>query len=208
MAQVNLSNNDDINGVLCGFRWDTLNLTYSFPTAFATGVGEYTTYETITGFEQFSVGQQAAVNRIVANVNAFSLLNITPGGVGADIRFAEATTIDYSTAAGVVSHVPGGANNSAEATTPGATINARTGDCWFNHVSYNADPADFDVAPGTYGYTAGLMHEFGHALGLESRPRNAQRPWRHLSRAAGRSRFSRIFGHDISWLFGRARDRG
>ena len=140
MAQVNLSNNPDIDGVLWRISGGyAVNLTYSFPA----GTDEYSTYAPngIVGFEAFSTNQRAAINVMVANVNSVCNLTLAPAAAGsvADIRFAEATTVDYSTDTTDVPHIPGFPNNSAEASMPGATISARTGDCWFNRTNYNGD---------------------------------------------------------------------
>ena len=74
-SAINLTNNQDIDGILWGWSWgDTrpvaLNLTYSFPTTTI----EYTDngYVQIDNFTPFTAAQQAAVTSILANVASFS----------------------------------------------------------------------------------------------------------------------------------------
>ncbi|HXH24459.1 MAG TPA: M10 family metallopeptidase, partial [Vicinamibacterales bacterium] len=158
MAEVNLSGNTDIDGILWGYRIDGTNLTYSFPT----GTGDYTDYAEIKGFEAFNADQQAAVTRILAQVSGVCGLSFTLATTGrATLRFAEAKEIDYTDAEGGL-HKPGDPNDSAEANPPDPDFAAHIrGDCWFNRTNYN------DPDPGDFAFAAGVMHEIGHALGLK-----------------------------------------
>ena len=74
--------NPDIDGLLYGWKWDTNNITYSFPTS----TDEYTYnfnplydwtgdmgYEEIDGFQAFNGTQQSAVKAILnKNISSFA----------------------------------------------------------------------------------------------------------------------------------------
>jgi serralysin len=166
-TQLALSGIQDIDGVLWGgWRWagtptTITNLTYSFPTS----ANEYTLngYASVTGFEAFSAIQQAATTRAIEMVDSVCGLNITltttPGT--ANLRFAEATLIDYNDGFGP--HGPGGSNVSAEANPPDDTSFApyTQGDAWFTHGNYE------NPGIGDYEATAGILHELGHNVGLK-----------------------------------------
>ncbi len=158
-TEVELANNREIDGILWGHRWANPNLTYSFPSS----IGEYAGYEGITGFGSFSNFQSAPIAAIIANFNAVCGLNITyTSGTGANLRFAEATVVDYSDAEGEAPHRPGTPNVTAEANPPDP-FNIYThafGDMWFNPGLYESPVV------GDFAYAAGLMHEIGHAVGL------------------------------------------
>jgi hypothetical protein len=155
--EVNLTANDDVNGLLWGWKWDHRALTYSFPTS----SDEYTHngYRSVTGFEALNAGQQSAYAGIIANFGGVCGLKFTATTAeNADIRFAEASQIDYSDGQG--SHVPGG--GTAEGNPPDprrATVG--WGDSWFTHATYD------NPTYGSFAYAAGLMHELGHSLGLK-----------------------------------------
>ena len=155
MSYVNPTGNRDIDGILWGVKWDNSNLTYSFPTSSAV----YTGYAAINNFEAFNAQQQVEMVKIIGFVTSFCNLNITAGGNDATFRFAEADTIDYGgNNPGL--HTPG--NNSAEGNPPDPALNDyQLGHCWFNRTAYDAP------TQGSFAFTAGLMHELGHALGLK-----------------------------------------
>ncbi|MDB5522484.1 MAG: hypothetical protein JWM58_247 [Rhizobium sp.] len=155
--QVDLAPTDDINGLLWGWKWDHKDLSYSFPTSSV----EYTQngYKEVNGFEALSAGQQTAYAGIIANFDGICGLNFTETAAeNADIRFAEADSINYSD--GKATHVPGG--GTAEGNPPDprrATVG--WGDVWFTHGNYETPTY------GSFAYAAGLMHELGHSLGLK-----------------------------------------
>src|SRR5262245_58176271 len=96
VSVVNASGNQDIDGVLWGWKWDSTNITYSFPT----GTAEYTGYTAINGFQAFNAAQQTAVRNILANVSSFTNLTFTETtAAGALFRYAEADSINYGDSA-------------------------------------------------------------------------------------------------------------
>jgi peptidase M10/serralysin-like protein len=164
---VNRSGNQDIDGILWGWRWDDNNFTYSFPTA----IGNYGGYAAINGFEAFNSAQQAAVTRILANLSSFANVTFTQvgGSTAAELRYAEANSVNYTNSSTVAGHWGLHTIGSAEANPPElayagnpplSAIYAQ-GDSWYNHTSYNTPGL------GSYAYAAGLMHETGHNLGLK-----------------------------------------
>ena len=159
LPEVQLTDTDDINGLLWGWKWEHKNLTYSFPTSST----EYTHngYQSVVNFEALNAGQQTAYAGIIANFGAVCGLNFTATAAeNADIRFGEADKIDYSDGKGL--HAPAGASNTAEGNPPDPRrAIVGMGDVWFNHVNYN------DPTYGSFAYAAGLMHELGHSLGLK-----------------------------------------
>jgi serralysin len=154
VSAVNPSGNQDIDGILWGYKWDTADLTYSFPF----GTLSYG-YDAINGFELFNTAQRAAVHQVMANTAAVCGLTLTYTTADfSNFRFAEADSLDY------------GAPNDGLHTIPTAEANPPDpdsfpliahGDCWFNRADYNNPVA------GNFAYAAGIMHELGHALGLK-----------------------------------------
>lgn len=157
-------NNNDINGILWGYKWDLSNITYSFPT----GTAEYTGYEEINGFATF--GAQAAVRAILADISSFCNLTFTETTApGAILRYGQATSVNYTDDSEVATKTGLHAIGTAEGNPPERGFNDvapfaplyAQGDMWFSPTNYDS----FDL--GTYGYSAGIMHETGHALGLK-----------------------------------------
>lgn len=153
MSAVGPSGNQDIDGILWGYKWDATNLTYSMPTITA----EYG-YTQINGFEAMNAAQITAIHRIMANYDSVCSLSFTyTTAAGAYIRFAEASSIDRGSLDTL--HTIG----TAEGTPPDPdNFNSSSwGDTWYNHTSYN------NPSVGSFAYAAGFMHEVGHALGLK-----------------------------------------
>jgi serralysin len=153
------SGDASIDGVLWGYKWDFPNLTYQFPTT----INVYQGYNAVVGFEAFNANQQKATERALKLADGYCGLVITketnPNAV-ANLRFAEATQMDYNDGRGLVN--PGGSNQSAEANPPDPTIVAHAqGDSWFNKTSYNNPLVD------SFAWSAGIAHELGHNLGLK-----------------------------------------
>ncbi len=123
------------------------DLTYSFPTASSAYEASYGDGEAAKGFGAFN-GTQQAVTRSALNLfSAVSNLTFRETGgsstPSADLRFAQSD-----------------APSTAWAYFP--TTDATGGDVWVNNSSRNyASPAK-----GNYAYLT-IVHEIGHALGLE-----------------------------------------
>ncbi len=166
-----MSGNADIDGLLWGYRWTFSELTYAFPTDTA----EYLDngYVEINGFTAMDAPWQAAILEILAGITGFITLDVvpTPPDEIATFRFGGAAKVNYTDDGTVAQatglHVPG--NGTAEANPPdiGDDFNPpysapyAQGDVWFNLANYP------DIRPGTYGYSAGIMHEIGHSFGLK-----------------------------------------
>jgi serralysin len=136
-----------IDAVLGNIKWVPSNLTYSFPATAISYGSSYGDGETAKGFGAFN-GTQQSITRSALNLYA-AVSNLTFqewGGASApsaDLRFAQ-------------SDLP----STAWAYFP--TTDATGGDVWVNNSSRNyASPAK-----GNYAYLT-IVHEIGHALGLE-----------------------------------------
>ncbi|MEQ1715162.1 MAG: M10 family metallopeptidase [Hyphomicrobium sp.] len=155
--QIALSNFQDIDGVLWGgWRWDSVNLTYSFPTS----INDFSGYSQVNGFTAFNASQQFAAVRAVAMYGAVCGLNITKTTVpgAGNLRFAEADSIDVGnglvkTGGSAFAQIP----DDSDPSTPAFS----QGDTWYNHTGYRSAPI------GSFAATAGVLHELGHALGLK-----------------------------------------
>jgi serralysin len=166
------SGHPDIDALLWGYRWSVLDLTYAFPADTA----EYLDngYAAIEGFAPFSAEWQAAARAVMVGVMDVTglVLTETPPDSIATFRWAGAAELNYSDDATVLRytgwHYPGGSGTAegnppelAHDDQPPLSAPFAQGDMWFYPPNYP------DIRLGTYGYTAGLMHEFGHALGLK-----------------------------------------
>jgi serralysin len=135
------------DALLGDFRWVPSDLTYSFPTASSAYEASYGDGEAAKGFGAFNGTQQAVTRSALSLFSAVSNLTFreisgssTPS---ADLRFAQSD-----------------APSTAWAYFP--TTDATGGDVWVNNSSRNyASPAK-----GNYAYLT-IVHEIGHALGLE-----------------------------------------
>ncbi|WP_262272699.1 M10 family metallopeptidase C-terminal domain-containing protein [Microvirga yunnanensis] len=143
----NPTGNAYIDAVLGTMKWVPSNLTYSFPATAASYGSSYGGGETAKGFGAFNDAQQAIARSALYLYAAVSNLTFQEqsgaGTSSADLRFAQ-------------SDVP----STAWAYFP--TTDATGGDVWLNNSSRSyASPAK-----GNYAYPT-IMHEIGHALGLE-----------------------------------------
>ena len=138
-SSVSLTGYLDIDGLLTGVKWTSLNLTFSFPTA----LSQYG--YTVTGFEPLNATQMTAVRNILGMFDAYTGLEFTEvtetASVHGTLRFAEENNA-----------------GTAYAYIPDTTV--ESGDAWFNHTDYNSP------LMGTYA-SATFIHEIGHALGLD-----------------------------------------
>ena len=143
VTSVGATGNQDIDGLLSGFKWSG-TLFYSFPDSSADYGAGYGYGEPLAaGFSQLSAMQQQAVHAIMAQIAGFTNLTIEFGGTnGADIRLAQSSA----------------ANPTAYAYYPDSN---EGGDVWFG-TQYNYRSPTL----GTYEYLTHI-HEIGHALGLK-----------------------------------------
>ncbi|GGH07693.1 hypothetical protein GCM10007036_02670 [Alsobacter metallidurans] len=138
-----------VDGLLSGVRWNTTNLSFSFPTAASQYGSDYdwagASAETRQNFTAFTTAQQTMVRSVLAEFSSFANLSFTEtAGGGGDLRFGRSGAVD-----------PSGAYAWAYYPTAGAG-----GDVWFKQ-NWTAPPQI-----GTFDYLA-VMHEIGHALGLK-----------------------------------------
>lgn len=166
--EVNRTGDDDIDGILWGWRWDFSDFTFSFPR----NTANYQGYAAIEGFQGFGDAQQAATRKILNHVESFCDVRFTeaePSQGIANFRFAEARKVNYTNDQGLTAFPGLHRIDSAEANPPedyyfGKPPTApifSQGDSWYNRSDYD------DVRLGTFAYSAGLMHETGHNLGLK-----------------------------------------
>ena len=167
--EINRSNNQDIDGILWGWAWGNggpESLTFSFPT----GTAEYTGYAAINGFSSFNVTQAEAVRDVLANIASFcNLTFIETTASGATLRYAEATSVNYTNDSNVARFTGLHSIGTAEATPPELAYNGvapltpgyAQGDSWYNPTGYDSPWL------GSFAYAAGIMHETGHNLGLK-----------------------------------------
>jgi serralysin len=156
--QVALSNFQDIDGVLWGgWRWDSPNLTYAFPT----NTTAYGGYVAISGFVPFNASQQVSAVRALLEYGAVCGLNISKATTAgsANLRFAEADSINLGN--GIIVNTGGSAFAQIPDDSSAQTPPFSQGDTWYNHTGYRSAPV------GSFAAVAGIMHELGHALGLK-----------------------------------------
>jgi Ca2+-binding RTX toxin-like protein len=153
--------NQSIDGILWGWKWDTTNLTVSFPQ-------NQSVYQQYAGIQAFTPFTQTQINQIVDfglnNLSVFTNLKFSfdYSGFG-NLRFAQAEYVHYGQPHfNPGPHIPGG-RGSAEANPPDPNWVQpfAQGDNWFTLGKYQ------DPVLGSFDYAAGLLHEMGHALGLK-----------------------------------------
>jgi hypothetical protein len=144
-TNVSQTGNQDTDGVLIGTRWDTLNLTFSFPTS-ASFYGTSYGGEPSSGFKPLNAMQMTAARETFAMISALTNLTFTEvtesATIHADLRHAS-------------SDLPGTAWAYYPSSSPSG------GDAWYN------GNGTYDVPIlGSYAYFT-FMHEIGHSLGLK-----------------------------------------
>ena len=176
-----------IDALLWGWKWAYPNWSYSFPQDpseyLHPALGEEDGYpgygyESVIGFRGFNEQQQAQIAEVIGNIQTFLPVTFLPsemvtdedfgdGEFFVDFRFAVAEAISYGYGTNGLGeeyelHGPGG-GGSAEAAVPDPfMINWRSmGDTWYIAGNYD------EPVPGSFATAAGLMHEFGHVLGLK-----------------------------------------
>jgi serralysin len=139
--------NPSIDGLLFGMRWNSLELTYSFPQQASLYGQGYGLGEPDNNFEPLNGHQMEAARGIFNAISAATLLSFREiaetTSVHADLRLA-------------MSDVPN------PAWTYTIDDGAEGGDIWFGNSSGWYD----SPTPGTYAFWA-FLHEIGHALGLK-----------------------------------------
>src|SRR4051812_36568752 len=146
VSVVNASGNPDIDGLLWGWRWDTSSISFSFPT----GTAEYSSYAAINGFQAFeSVAgddKQGATRSILTNVSSFTNLTFNETtSSGALLRYAQATSINYTNNSSVAGHTGLHTISTAESNPPELGYNGSApysasyawGDSWYNPNNYD-----------------------------------------------------------------------
>jgi serralysin len=136
-----------VDGVLGNLKWAVRDFTFSFPTDGSFYGERYGDGEPTNNFGAFNATQQAAT-RV-----AFSMFSAV-----SDLTFAEIT--ETATRHADLRFAMSDAPSTAWAYFPSTA--AEGGDSWFNKSSgYYSNPVK-----GNYAYST-LLHEIGHALGLE-----------------------------------------
>jgi serralysin len=139
--------NPYVNGVLGDVKWASNSFTYSFPTIGSDYGASYGCGENVTGFGALSATQKAGVRSVMSAYSSVANLSFT--------EIAE-TSSQHATLRFALSDAP----STAWAYLP--TTADEGGDVWFNKSrGYYGNPAE-----GNYAY-ATILHEMGHALGLE-----------------------------------------
>lgn len=133
-----------VDGLLSGQRWQTTELTFSFPDS-PDDYGYDFYGEASTDFSPFNDAQKAAVREALAEYASFSTLRFTElegeADREADLTFAES-----------------GRPSTAWAYFPSS--GDWGGDAWFNRTDFN------EPEPGSYAW-ATILHEIGHSVGLK-----------------------------------------
>jgi VCBS repeat-containing protein len=170
-VEVGLTTNNDIDGILWGWAWGnggSLLLDFSFPT----GTAEYTdnSYVSITGFSAFTAGQQAAVRTSLDMIESFSGLSfVETTQTFAVLRYAGASAVNYTNDSDVALNTGNHTIGTAEANPPELEYDGDApfsapyaqGDSWYS-AGLGANPG-----LGSFDFTAWIMHETGHNLGLK-----------------------------------------
>jgi serralysin len=146
VANVSLTGNAYVDGLLVGVKWASGSLTYSFPTS-ASLYGSYPSNEPNSGFLAFSAAQQAAIAKILNNYSAV-----------ANLQFSKVT--ESSSTSGIIRYAETNAISTGMTYYP-STMD-RGGDAWFNQSNHYYD----NPVMGNYAYEL-MIHETGHALGLK-----------------------------------------
>ena len=143
------TNIQDIDGVAWITKWDTPDLTYSFPTDASYYGISYGPEGPNNNFEPFNSIQISAVRNIVSAISSATNLGFT--------EITETATT-HATLRFAMSDTPFG----AWAYLP--NITEAGGDLWYNNSNGSYDRP----TPGNYAYYA-IMHEVGHSLGIVTR---------------------------------------
>jgi len=147
ISYVSRTGNQDIDGVLVGTKWDTLSLTFSFPSQASFYGSGYGSGEPSSAFEALNAQQKIAVRESFAMISSYTKLTFTEitesASQHADLRHA-------------MSDLPGTAWGYYPSSDPAG------GDSWYRNSGGGYD----DPVLGNYAYFT-FMHEIGHNLGLK-----------------------------------------
>ena len=147
-----ITGNRNVDAILIGAKWGTLNLTYSFPTSGSNYNGKgYDTNGVSLYHIDLGLQQQAAARAAFAQLSAVTGLTFTEiqdtDAVHANIRISQSADNDVGSAYG---NFP-------------SDTRGLSGDIWFGRTNQPY----YDLAfKGTWGY-ATMMHEIGHTMGLK-----------------------------------------
>ena len=169
---VNLSGNNDIDGILWGWAWGAQNVPHNLTFSFPTSTVEYINggYVQIDNFNSFNAAQQTAVRTALANIASFCNLTFTEtNAAGATLRYGNADNVNYTNNNTVAGHTGLHDLPTAEANPPELAFNGNPpfsapyaqGDGWFGNGGYT------NPVLGSFQDAAGIMHETGHNLGLK-----------------------------------------
>ena len=147
-----ITGNRNVDAVLIGSQWGTLNLTYSFPTSGSNYNGVGLDTNGVNNYHlDLGTQQQAAARAAFAQISAYTNLTFTEitetDTVHANIRISQTADADVPSAYG-----------GFPSDTRGVA-----GDIWFGR---NNQPYYDLAAKGTWGF-ATIMHEIGHTMGLK-----------------------------------------
>jgi serralysin len=148
--------NTYVNALMGGMKWDTNGLTYSFPASSAYYDRSYGSGEQLSHFSPFVGAQQGAVRaalKLYASVSNLTFQEVTEtASHHADIRFARSSS-----------------PSTAWAYFP--TESEAGGDVWVN----SSNQIYASPRKGNYAYLT-ILHEIGHAIGLEHPHEGAAMP--------------------------------
>ncbi len=142
----------NIDAILIGSKWGTLNLTYSFPTA---GSNYDSTTSLSAGVANYHIDLGTA--QIAAARASFAMIS-----AATNLKFTEITETDTVHANIRISQTADNDVGSAYGGFPSDKLDA-AGDIWFGRTN---QPYYDTAFKGTWGY-ATMMHEIGHTMGLK-----------------------------------------
>ncbi|PWT91954.1 MAG: hypothetical protein C5B56_03080 [Proteobacteria bacterium] len=169
LTAVTSSGDQNVDGILNAYKWDSLNLTYSFPLGrycyttaegYKSDAGQPFLKYPFNGLTQLDSAQQDEARRAFALIESYTHLNFTDA------------TVTETTANHAVLRLAN-SNGPDTSATSEPSVNAQTsGDIFFGSPASSAlgamDPNGIpwpDPAMGNYG-SESILHEIGHALGL------------------------------------------
>ncbi len=135
--------NQDINGLLSGYAWTSLSVTFGFPVA-AADYGTYLDSSALNGFQALSADQQTVARYALGLVSQYCKLTFTElTGAAAGTAAIRLAGSSYPTTS--YAYLPGPSTG---------------GDVWFGNIR-NTLPSK-----GSYAFST-FLHEIGHAVGMK-----------------------------------------